>query len=197
MSYVNPAWLEHQRTLQRADAYRFAPPGSPEAKPPGWLDPSATRVRLKEAQEEEARRVPRPSRKSSSARCWRCAGWSRARTNSFCATFDRNTAPISRACRRVAPRAGNGRAEPMAQQAIVSKSNKIERASRPLPISSRGMIWTDCKLLPMIRPFAHKSMKRGTLQIRKAGNRRNMGSGLYEIKVPGNCLPARLQPRVL
>src|SRR3954447_21619031 len=28
---------------------------TPEAKMPGWLDPSATRVRLKEAQEEEAR----------------------------------------------------------------------------------------------------------------------------------------------
>jgi hypothetical protein len=40
----------------RPDAYRFAPPGTPEAKMPGWLDPSATRVRLKEAQEEEARR---------------------------------------------------------------------------------------------------------------------------------------------
>jgi len=56
MSYVHPAWLEHQRKrFTRADAYRFAPPGSPEAKPPGWIDPSATRVRLKEAQEEEAR----------------------------------------------------------------------------------------------------------------------------------------------
>src|SRR5881227_701549 len=56
MSYVHPAWLEHQRKrFTRPDAYRFAPPGSPEAKPPGWLDPSATRVRLKEAQEDEAR----------------------------------------------------------------------------------------------------------------------------------------------
>ena len=56
MTYVHPAWLEHQRKrFTRADAYRFAPPGSPEAKPPGWIDPSATRVRLKEAQEEEAR----------------------------------------------------------------------------------------------------------------------------------------------
>jgi hypothetical protein len=56
MSYLHPAWLEHQRKrFTRADAYRLAPPGTPEAKPPGWLDPSATRVRLKEAQEEEAR----------------------------------------------------------------------------------------------------------------------------------------------
>src|SRR5437660_1072888 len=56
MTYFHPAWLEHQRQrFTRADAWRLAPPGSPEAKPPGWLDPSATRVRLKEAQEEEAR----------------------------------------------------------------------------------------------------------------------------------------------
>jgi hypothetical protein len=56
MTYVHPAWLAHQRKrFTRADAYRLAPPGTPEAKPPGWLDPSATRVRLKEAQEEEAR----------------------------------------------------------------------------------------------------------------------------------------------
>ena len=57
MTYFHPAWLEHQRKRYlRADAYRFAAPGTPEAKPPGWLDPSMTRVRLKEAQEEEARR---------------------------------------------------------------------------------------------------------------------------------------------
>ncbi|MGB9364688.1 MAG: hypothetical protein WCE79_01610 [Xanthobacteraceae bacterium] len=56
MTYFHPAWLEHQRKrYTRADAYRFAAPGTPEAKMPGWLDPSATRVRLKEAQEEEAR----------------------------------------------------------------------------------------------------------------------------------------------
>jgi hypothetical protein len=56
MSYVHPARPAHQRKrFTRADAYRFAAPGSPEAKPPGWLDPSATRVRLKEAQEQEAR----------------------------------------------------------------------------------------------------------------------------------------------
>jgi len=56
MSYMHPAALEYQRKrFTRPDAYRFAPPGTPEAKPPGWLDPSATRVRLKEAQEEEAR----------------------------------------------------------------------------------------------------------------------------------------------
>jgi hypothetical protein len=47
---------EHRRKLyERQDAWRLAPPGTPEAKMPGWLDPSATRVRLKEAQEEDAR----------------------------------------------------------------------------------------------------------------------------------------------
>src|SRR5215213_1406247 len=57
MTYFHPAWLEHQRKhFTRADAYRFAPPGTPAAKMPGWIDPSATRVRLKEAQEAEARR---------------------------------------------------------------------------------------------------------------------------------------------
>ena len=56
MTHFHPAWLEHQRKrFTRPDAYRFAAPGTPEAKPPGWLDPSATRVRWKEAQEEEAR----------------------------------------------------------------------------------------------------------------------------------------------
>src|SRR4051812_30323333 len=57
MTYFHPAWLAHQKKrFTRADAYRFAAPGTPEAKMPGWLDPSMMRVRLKEAQEEEARR---------------------------------------------------------------------------------------------------------------------------------------------
>src|SRR5438128_901558 len=56
MAYFHPAAVEHRRKLYtRQDAWRLAPPGTPEAKMPGWLDPSATRVRLKEAQEEEAR----------------------------------------------------------------------------------------------------------------------------------------------
>jgi len=56
MTYFHPAAVEHRRKrFTRADAYRFAAPGTPEAKPPGWLDPSMMRVRLKEAQEEEAR----------------------------------------------------------------------------------------------------------------------------------------------
>jgi len=49
------ALAARRRYWTRPDAYRFAPPGTPEAQMPGWLDPSATRVRLKEAQEEEAR----------------------------------------------------------------------------------------------------------------------------------------------
>ena len=61
MSYMHPAALAARRKYwTRHDAWRFAAPGTPEAKMPGWLDPSATRVRLKEAQEEEARaRSPR------------------------------------------------------------------------------------------------------------------------------------------
>ena len=63
MTYFHPAWLEHQRKRYlRADAYRFAAPGTPEAKPPGWLDPSMTRVRLKEAQEPVTpSRAPKPT----------------------------------------------------------------------------------------------------------------------------------------
>ena len=58
MTYFHPTWLAHQRKrFTRPDAYRLAPPGTPEARPPGWLDPSATRVRWKEAQEAEARAV--------------------------------------------------------------------------------------------------------------------------------------------
>jgi hypothetical protein len=56
MSYVHPALAEHLRKLStRPDAYRWARPGSPEARMPGWLDPWATRVRMKEAAEDEAR----------------------------------------------------------------------------------------------------------------------------------------------
>jgi len=56
MSYANPIWLEGRRKYwTRPDAYRFAPPDSPEARMPGWLDPWMTRVRAKEAAEDEAR----------------------------------------------------------------------------------------------------------------------------------------------
>jgi hypothetical protein len=55
MTCFYAAWLEHPRNRYlRDDAYRFTAPGTPEAKMPGWLDSSATRVRLKEAPEEEA-----------------------------------------------------------------------------------------------------------------------------------------------
>jgi hypothetical protein len=64
MAWINPLAEEYRRRrftrpdgdrYLRADAYRFAAPGTPEAKMPGWLDPSATRVRAKEAAEDEAR----------------------------------------------------------------------------------------------------------------------------------------------
>src|SRR5947209_18735499 len=56
MSYANPIWLEGRRKYwTRPDAYRSAPPDSPEARMPGWLDPWMTRVRAKEAAEDEAR----------------------------------------------------------------------------------------------------------------------------------------------
>ena len=56
MSYIHPALAEHLRKLAtRPDAYRWARPGTPEARMPGWLDPWATRVRMKEAAEDEAR----------------------------------------------------------------------------------------------------------------------------------------------
>ncbi len=56
MSYANPIWLEGRRKYwTRPDGYRFFKPGCPEAKMPGWLDPWATRVRMQEAAEDEAR----------------------------------------------------------------------------------------------------------------------------------------------
>jgi hypothetical protein len=56
MGWIDPRYEAARRKYwTRHDAHRFAAPGTPEARMPGWLDPSATRVRLKEAQEEEAR----------------------------------------------------------------------------------------------------------------------------------------------
>jgi|GEM_PF-6037733 len=56
MSTIHPAAVEHQRKRWiRPDAYRFAPPGTPEAKPPGYLHPWAAVARLEEAAEDEAR----------------------------------------------------------------------------------------------------------------------------------------------
>jgi hypothetical protein len=55
MAWIDPRYEAVRRAYwTRHDAWRFAAPGTPEAKMPGWLDPSATRVRLQEAQEEEA-----------------------------------------------------------------------------------------------------------------------------------------------
>src|SRR4029077_17002051 len=56
MSYAHPIWLEGRRKYWRRPAgYRFFKPGCPEAKMPCWLDPWMTRMRAKEAAEEEAR----------------------------------------------------------------------------------------------------------------------------------------------
>jgi len=56
MSYAHPIWLEGRRKYwRRPDGYRFFKPGTPEAKMPGWLDPWATRVRMEEAAEDEAK----------------------------------------------------------------------------------------------------------------------------------------------
>gem|GEM_PF-1250735 len=55
MSTIHPAAVEHQRKRWiRPDAYRFAAPGTPEAKPPGYLHPWAAVARLEEAAEDEA-----------------------------------------------------------------------------------------------------------------------------------------------
>ena len=63
MSSVNQAWLEYQRRrwlrpnwqlYVRPDAYRFAAPGTPEAKPPGYLHPSARIAAFERAQQEAA-----------------------------------------------------------------------------------------------------------------------------------------------
>jgi hypothetical protein len=50
MSYIHPAAVEHHRKRwMRPDAHRFARPGSPEAKPPGYLHPWAAVARAEEA----------------------------------------------------------------------------------------------------------------------------------------------------
>jgi len=56
MAWIDPRYEEGRRKYwTRPDGYRFFKPGSPEAKMPGWLGPWATRVRMEEAAEEEAR----------------------------------------------------------------------------------------------------------------------------------------------
>ena len=56
MSYMHPAALEHRRKYWlRPDAYRFAAPGTPEAKMPGYLHPWAAVARAEKAAQDEAR----------------------------------------------------------------------------------------------------------------------------------------------
>jgi hypothetical protein len=56
MSYANPIWLEGRRKYRtRPEAYRFAAPGSPEAKMPGYLYPWAADARAEEVAQDEAR----------------------------------------------------------------------------------------------------------------------------------------------
>jgi hypothetical protein len=57
MTYFHPVWLEHQRKrFTRPGAWRLAPPGTPEARPPGYLHPSARIAAFERAQQEEAER---------------------------------------------------------------------------------------------------------------------------------------------
>jgi hypothetical protein len=56
MAYMHPALAEHLRKRwMRPDAYRFAPPGSPEAKMPGYLHPWAEVARQEQAAADEAK----------------------------------------------------------------------------------------------------------------------------------------------
>src|SRR5881394_845002 len=56
MAWIDPRYEAHQRKRWlRPDAYRFARPGSPEAKMPGYLHPWAAVARAEEAAEDEAR----------------------------------------------------------------------------------------------------------------------------------------------
>jgi hypothetical protein len=56
MAYMHPALAEHLRKRwERADAYRFAAPGTPEAKPPSTLHPWAEVARQEQAAADEAR----------------------------------------------------------------------------------------------------------------------------------------------
>jgi hypothetical protein len=56
MSYMHPALAEHLRKRwERADAYRFAAPGTPEAKGPSTLHPWAEVARQEQMVADEAR----------------------------------------------------------------------------------------------------------------------------------------------
>jgi hypothetical protein len=112
MSDANPLWLEGRRKYwTRPDGYRFFKPGSPEAKMPGWLGPWATRVRMEEAAEEEARAQAEAAQEQFERDLCNCAGRSRSSSsNTSCGASSRSTARTSRACRPGARKAGNGRA---------------------------------------------------------------------------------------
>src|ERR1043166_3165000 len=56
MSYMHPALAEHLRKRwERADAYRFAAPGGPDAKGPSTLHPWAEVARQEQMAADEAR----------------------------------------------------------------------------------------------------------------------------------------------
>src|SRR5437588_13019782 len=100
MSYANPIWLEGRRKYwTRPDAYRFAPPGSPEAKMPGWLDPWMTRVRAKEAAEDAARaRAAAEQEEFEREVAALRHDFAKLKLEYELRRFQQNTAPISRAC---------------------------------------------------------------------------------------------------
>jgi len=65
MAYFHPAAVAHRRRLyMRHDAWRLAAPVTPQAKMPGWLDPSATRVLLAGARVRAKGSVSSPPRRA-------------------------------------------------------------------------------------------------------------------------------------
>ena len=139
MSTIHPAALAARRKYwTRPDAYRFAPPGTPEAKMPGWLDPSATRVRLKEAQEEEARAHARELRRRVRARARAAAlggQEAQARTRAV-APRGRNTARTSRVTNWGGGRAA--RAVSGTQQRRTRKMSLVPARSSAMPVRIRS-----------------------------------------------------------
>jgi hypothetical protein len=57
MAWMHPLAVEHRRKMfTRQDAWRLAPPGTPEARMPGYLHPSARIAAYERAQQETAAR---------------------------------------------------------------------------------------------------------------------------------------------
>src|SRR5438552_3615289 len=55
MAWIDPRYEAHERKRWlRPDAYRFAAPGTPEARMPGYLHPWAAVARAEEAKAQEA-----------------------------------------------------------------------------------------------------------------------------------------------